>query len=1147
MTPKYDPLTAEDSHLEALLAFDRDLASEHRPLAGDGASSSLRAVHECQRLLEEVWPRSDTPSVSLPARLGRFTILRELGRGGFGVVFLAVDTILRRQVALKVPRPGVLTTPDLRQRFLREAEAASRLDHPHIVPVYEVGEDGPVFFIASAYCDGPTLAEWLRRRTAPVPFTEAARLVSILGAAVAHAHHRDILHRDLKPGNILLQSGEAESSGNEGACDSLGYVPRICDFGLAKLLDQVSQETSSGIAIGSASYMAPEQAAGRLREQGPATDVYALGAILYELLTGRPPFRGETDLETLRLVSDEEPPSPRTLRHGLPRDLETICSKCLEKPSHRRYASAWELTEDLRRFLDGKPVRARPVPAWQRAGKWAKRRPVHAALAVVIAVAAFGVLGVLLGSDAWLRRHNRRLHEAVAQAERDAQTAERSAQEARIEVARLEERVHFGRRFGQATLMKLIHETFESGKVRVAEKLFDNLRPAAGQPEPRGFAWGYLRGLFRPEVSLLGKAQPWHYEPILQVAIAHDGRTLAAGFADGRVILWDLIQDRLLHALNHRDPGTWDQVYFLAFSPDGRSLASGSPRRNSVKLWDVSSGRLRAAILADGEGTEFQQLFALRFADTSDCLGMFGKGPADGTFNVLFWSLPAAGGRPVLKARLSWKHLASFNHDGTLKEPAWTRDAEASAPWLAYARTHLFLLDDRASFAIRDEPTDATLFEPSYYLPVARIRGPLKAPVLQERGFAELTQDEIRQFSRQAHQVLGSISKQYPSAMGPFHLPKYAPDGRTVAAYVDSLGVVLNDVASGHAMTVYAPKPNWRVVDMAFTPDGRSLVMAGFHPQIHVWRLKPSSLPGHQKEVWGLAFSPDGTTLASAADDSTIQLWDVADGPGRATLEGHGSLVTTVAYSPDGKLLASAGFDHTVRIWDASTRELLAILRGHQDHVRSLAFSPDGGTLATGGDDRTVRLWDVATRRELAPPLVGHTGKVCSLAFAPDRKTLYSGCLDETIRVWDWAAGSVRAVWKAGDQVESLAIAPDGQTLAVGLHNGNLTLWDVATEKAGPPLHGHAGDVLGLTFSPDGLTLASAGRDQTVRLWEPVTGQELMVLKGHVASVHAIAFSPDGMTLATGSHDGAIKLWRALPDRAHQTADSEKRQRPEPR
>ena len=584
----------------------------------------MRAVHECQRLLEAVWPRHIPEPSDSPARFGRFSIVRELGRGGFGVVFLADDPALRRRIALKVPRAEVLAIESIRRRFLREAEAASRLDHPNIVPVYEMGEEGPVVYIASAYCQGPTLADWLRRRTTPVPWGEAARLMAVLAGAVAHAHGRGILHRDLKPSNILLPRGEDTASAHGGVGRGLDFVPRICDFGLAKLLDEVSQETSSGLAIGSPPYMAPEQAAGRTREQGPATDVYALGAILYELLTGRPPLRGETDLETLRLVSDQDPPSLRALRPGLPRDLETICLKCLEKRTDRRYAGAADLAEDLGRCLDGRPIRARPSSPGERLGKWVRRRPVHAALAGVIALSLASGLGVLLWSSAWSRRHIREMHEAVARAERNTQRAERSAHEAHLEVARADERERFAEHHGLASQLKLIHQTFESGNIALAAKMLETHRPAPGRPEPRGFAWNYLRRLFGGEVTALGEAERMEWAPVLKLAAGPDGRTIAAGMHDGRVVVWDLVDQRIRHTLRHQTSGPGRLVYFLAFSRDGRFLASSSDSC-VVKIWDVAAGRELAVLPAQPEGAPAfpGAIFELRFTDTSDCLVVF--------------------------------------------------------------------------------------------------------------------------------------------------------------------------------------------------------------------------------------------------------------------------------------------------------------------------------------------------------------------------------------------------------------------------------------------------------------------------------------------------------------------------------------------
>ncbi|MGO9812910.1 MAG: serine/threonine-protein kinase, partial [Isosphaeraceae bacterium] len=366
-------------------------------------SSTLSDIRSCIQLLDRVWPREGalpfpSPPNPVPATLGRFRILGELGRGGFGVVFLAEDPMLGRKLALKVPRVEVLSRGDAWRQFLREAMAASRLDHPNLVPLLETGEIGAVGYIASVYVEGPSLEAWLARQTERMPTRHAARLIVTLARAMDYVHQRGILHRDLKPANVLLQesaTGDPASSARDG--ESSPFVPRICDFGLAKLLDMEAEETRSLVVAGSPSYMAPEQAEGRKQEIGPATDVYGLGAILYELLAGRPPFRGKTSLETLRQVVTEEPISPRQLRAGVTRDLETICLKCLAKKPARRYSTAAALADDLERSLAGRPILARPAPAWERAWKWGRRRPTLASLAVLSILTVFvGLVGLLV-------------------------------------------------------------------------------------------------------------------------------------------------------------------------------------------------------------------------------------------------------------------------------------------------------------------------------------------------------------------------------------------------------------------------------------------------------------------------------------------------------------------------------------------------------------------------------------------------------------------------------------------------------------------------------------------------------------------------------------------------------------------------------
>ncbi len=355
---------------ESVLDQNHDLAARYREARAclelldrvrrlDANDSTVHAAGESAA---QAWlPDQQGPAQPWPATIGRFQIEREIGRGGLGIVLLARDPQLGRQVAIKIPRQEIVYGDDARRRFVREAEAAARLSHPHIVALHEVQQHGAMCYLVSEYCNGPSLAQWLKSQSAPIAPRDAALLIERLALAVHHAHSRGVLHRDIKPGNILLEIDESAAA--SAATDAPRLTPKLTDFGMAKLLESTGDETASGMIVGTVAYMPPEQAEGRTRDLDSRADVYSLGAVMYELLTGTAPYRGKSDLDTLRQLLVNEPTRPRALHKNVPADLEAITLKCLAKirPGDTPRRSIWPKTctatlPDSRR-LPGRPAR----------------------------------------------------------------------------------------------------------------------------------------------------------------------------------------------------------------------------------------------------------------------------------------------------------------------------------------------------------------------------------------------------------------------------------------------------------------------------------------------------------------------------------------------------------------------------------------------------------------------------------------------------------------------------------------------------------------------------------------------------------------------------------------------------------------------
>ena len=1122
MDPEHESEADDEQLGELLEAYDTALASgcPAETTAPAELSAVLRTELEglqaCLRRLERAWPRQGSSRSGLsggpsaadpgwyarPARLGRYELVRLLGAGGFGLVYLAWDPQLRREVAIKVPRPEALLTPSARGRFLREAQTAAGLTHPNLVPVYEVGEAGPAVYLVSAYCPGPTLEAWLNEHPEPVPPRAAAELLACLADAVHYIHTQGILHRDLKPANILLQRSETtkhtkqpEAHQKRALQDSFSCVscvswfPKITDFGLAKDLDRETQLTRSGAAVGTPAYMAPEQAEGRAGEVGPATDVYALGAILYRVLTGRVPFLGANAVDTVRRIAIEEPLEPRRLRPDVPRDLETLCLRCLEKDPRRRYPSAQALADDLGRFLAGRPIQARPVGNLERLGKWLRRRPAVAALVGVCTLALVGsVLAAVLYSIQ-LGQHNAEL-QATLQRERD-------------ERERADERQQQVRRHSYARQFRFAAQVWRTGPTERALEILNDLHPAPGEKDLRGFEWSLLKGACPPCPS----AWEGHAAAVMCVAVSRDGKIVATGGLDGTVRLWDPATGRLRSTFRRRP----QEVIDIAFAPDGQTLAWMERYPSQVVLWDLVAGRERVRYDA-GKGS--------RLAFSPD-----GRTVVMGCLPGLGFCPVAGDQPPTYRDKDQCWDCVAVSPDGRLIArggyPAQTKDKFRVCLYDVQVGREGPVLGEHQSFiwALAFSPDGRALASGGWDTQVK----------VWDVGTGQLRTT----LGEPHHEVVRTA---------------FSPDGRLLAWAGRDVGpdrkldqgyLRLWDLVRGQRVPLSRERFPKAISSLAFSPDGTTLFLACMDSQVYVvptGQFSQQTLPGHAPaEAWSLAFSPDGRTLASAGDDHQVRLWDAATGRERAVLRGHDALVTTVAWAPDGRTIASASFDQTVRLWDAATGRPQRTLPA-SGRLKGLAFSPDGTLLAAGTGPMSepgqvdtwgaVQVWEAATGRERVR-LEDLNARVYSVVFSPNGEALAAASGDGTIRLWDTATWQPRTTLTDTAEVWCLAFSPDGSMLASGNKDKMVRLWDVAAGKQRVALPGHTAGIEAVAFSPDGRTIASAGYDQTVRLWQAATGEELLVLQGHSSRVNAVAFSPDGKVLASASHDGMVKFWRA--------------------
>jgi WD40 repeat protein/serine/threonine protein kinase len=1075
------------------------------------------------------YPGAPLPQPGLPpgSRFAGYKIIKELGRGGMGIVYHARQLSPKREVALKVIRTDRLQDLPLpaaqkwTKRFRHEAQLVASLEqHSNIVTLYEVGEcDGQSFFTMQLV-RGANLAQSLaagRWSVSRGSILRSATIVMTVARAIGYAHQRGILHRDLKPANILLDEEEN---------------PLVSDFGLARRLDE-SGSMMAGAIEGTAAYMSPEQARSEPVAPTTATDVYGLGAVLYELLTGRPPFKGKNDIETLLQVTAQEPPAPRSLNPHLPRDLEVICLKCLEKEPTRRYTSAAELADDLDNWLQRRPIIARPISSAGRAWRLCQRNPLAATLAsavllsIVVGAAASSWFGVRSSADAKAARR------AQGDAEEAARVAKQQTTLAQLNEAEALRKEKLQRRRYYFAQMALTQRAMDNFLVAPALKLLEESKPGPGQEDIRGFEWHYFdRQCHQESLTIRG-----HAGGVWSVRYSPDGARLITGGDDGTVRVWDSSTGHELQKLI----GPGGPVVNVAYSPDGKQIASGGFDNQAIRVWDSASFAEQWTAAAGGHGLAFSpdgKLLAthrsegivflnasngmqtgripdagiyrvcLAYSHDGKLLASGGRDPATRKFAVKIWDVGRSklihiceghsDGVQCVAFAPDDKTLASGSRDGTMRfwDVATGKETDAIAGPkgdiydIAFSPCFMFLGNGMG-------------FSKGMLIARCHFNFP------DADDFPRIVSLHVRGWERQPQPLLGHT--------GTISSLSFRPQGGQIAtASMDGSVKIwqLSEVRDATVLVRFGGSESGLVISRDGCIVARGHSTAVDSTAVHVRKLLFSNgsvesrssseairntqrMPPilHTSEPTRcLAMSASGGVLAittsTAANTnsapSAIAVWDLSNSTLRKTIPADARYLMPGAAPPlaldeRGTRLALVGPDDSVQVRDTSTGQIICSLPKQLGGIHSLALDPNGGQLACCQNDGTIGLWDLGTAK-LRHRFSCALGNARLVVFDPDGKRL-------------------AALENSADQRQ-----PTG---------GLIQIWDAASGKQVVLLRGHNSWVRCAAFHPDGRRLVSGSDDRSAKIWDLETGQECVTLGRHAGGVHAVAFTADGFGLVT--------------------------------